>query len=51
MENLHDGLNDLYNRTLREAVTYGLPVIDLRLLFTAPEDYANGHYLPPWFEY
>ena len=26
---------------LREAFVHGLPVIDLRLMFTAPEDYAN----------
>jgi hypothetical protein len=34
-------LNILNDCILREAITHGLPVIDLRLICTEPEDYAN----------
>ena len=34
-------LNIFNDCILREAITHGLPVLDLRLLCTEPEDYAN----------
>jgi lysophospholipase L1-like esterase len=34
-------LNIFNDCILREAITHGLPVIDLRLICTEPEDYAN----------
>jgi len=34
-------LNIFNDCILREAITQGIPVIDLRLICTAPEDYAN----------
>ena len=34
-------LNLFNDCILREAITHGLPVIDLRLICTEPEDYAN----------
>jgi hypothetical protein len=34
-------LNVFNDCILREAITHGLPVIDLRLICTQPEDYAN----------
>ena len=34
-------LNLFNDCILREAITYGLPVLDLRLICTEPEDYAN----------
>ena len=34
-------LNIFNDCILREAITYGLPVLDLRLICTEPEDYAN----------
>ena len=49
-------LNIFNDCILREAITHGLPVIDLRLICTEPEDYANeiepgvagcgGHFAP-----
>jgi hypothetical protein len=34
-------LNLFNDCILREAITHGLPVLDLRLICTEPEDYAN----------
>lgn len=34
-------LNIFNDCILREAITHGLPVLDLRLICTEPEDYAN----------
>jgi hypothetical protein len=34
-------LNVFNDCILREAITHGLSVLDLRLICTAPEDYAN----------
>ena len=34
-------LNIFNDCILREAITHGLPVVDLRLICTEPEDYAN----------
>jgi len=34
-------LNIFNDCILREAITHALPVIDLRLICTEPEDYAN----------
>ena len=34
-------LNIFNDCILREAITYGLPVVDLRFICTQPKDYAN----------
>ena len=42
MQRLTTTALDIFNDwILREAITHGLPVIDLRLICTEPEDYAN----------